>query len=99
MTRLMTCLDDMGVRCRAKGGKRWWPARATPWLGIVVDTNVGEAKTGERRVLKALNLREDVFGLPPGPAISERELVSSASFLNFLQWVTPGGFCDLRSGR
>ena len=52
LPKLMSFLDDWGVRYHAKGVKRWWATRVIRWLGLVVDSNVGEVKMEERKVLE-----------------------------------------------
>ena len=60
---------------------------------------MGKVKIVERKVLKALSLRQGALGLSPGSTTSARALLPPAPFLNFLQWVIPAGCCHLRSGR
>ena len=55
-------------------------------------------KLEEKNVEKALGLRQGLFSLNAGSAESARALSSTASFLNFLQWVAAGVFRRLRSG-
>ena len=52
----------------------------------------------ERKVEKGLRLREGVFESRSGATMGARDLLATASYLNFLHWVAPGGFCHLRSG-
>ena len=63
-----------------------------------MDTNEGDVEMAEKNVLRALGICQGVFGLAPGSTMSERALLSPVSFLDFLQWVAPGGSGHLRSG-
>ena len=94
----MALLDRIGARCHAKEGKRWRPTRSILWLGFVVVTLNGAAEIEERTIEKGVRLCEELFGAQPGTAVPARELIASVSFLGFLHWVTPGGFCHRRSG-
>ena len=50
----------------------------------------------EKKVAKALGLRQELFGLRTAYAVSAtvsaRALLSAVSYQNFLRWVVPGGF-------
>ena len=98
MTGVTSLLGDMGIRYHAAEGKRLWPTRFTPWLGFEADAYRGAVRTEERKVSGGPRLREEIFGAPQGSEMPARTLLASASFLNFLHWVTPGGFRHLRSG-
>ena len=98
-TGVMSLLDDMGIRYRAKEGKRQRPTPCIPWLGFDADTCRGAVRTEERKVSEGPRLREEILGASPGSEMSARASLAFASFLNFLHWVIPGGFCDLRPGR
>ena len=98
MTGMMSVLDQLGVRYHTKEGKRWWPTRVIPWLGFVVDTRENVVRMEEAKVAKGQRLCEEIAGANPGSEVSARDLLASVSFLNFLHWVVPGGFCHLRSG-
>ena len=50
MTGIMSLMDRMGARYHTKDGKRWWPTRAMPWSGSVVDTQGGVVRMGERKI-------------------------------------------------
>ena len=52
-----------------------------------------------RKVEKGLRLCEGISESRPGATAQARDLLSTASYLNFLHWVAPGGFCRQRSGR
>ena len=97
-SRLMSLLDQMGARYRAKEGKRWRPTRLIPWLGVEVDAHNNVVRMETRKVEKGLRLRESIFGSEPGASMQARDLLATASYLIFLQWVAPGGFRHLRSG-
>ena len=56
-----------------------------------MDTNRGVVKVGEKKVAKALGLRQKLFGLHAGSSVSARAFPSPVSYLNFLQWVGRGG--------
>ena len=99
MMGFTSLLDQIGVRYRAKQIKRWWPTRAIPWLGFVVDTMNGAGKMGERAAEEGLRLREALSGARLGSAVPAPGFLAPVSFLNFLHCVAPGGFCRLRSGR
>ena len=98
MTGMMSLLDHMGVRYHTKEGKRWWPTRVIPWLGFEVDTRENVVRMEENKVIKGQRLCEEVINAVPGSEMSARDLLATVSFLNFLHWVIPGGFCHLRSG-
>ena len=98
MSGLMSLLGRMGARYHAKEGKRWRPTRLTPWLGFEVDTHNDVVRVEEREVEKGLRLREGILEPLSGATTQARDLLATASHLNFLQWVAPGGFCHLRSG-
>ena len=67
-------------------------------LGFEVDARDGVVRMEGRRVDKGLRLRDEIFEARPGTTTQARDLLASVSFLNFLRWVFPGGFCHLRSG-
>ena len=98
MSGLMSLLGRKGARYHAKEGKRWRPTRLTPWLGFEVDTHNDVVRVEEREVEKGLRLREGILEPLSGATTQARDLLATASHLNFLQWVAPGGFCHLRSG-
>ena len=98
MSGLMSLLGRMGARYHTKEGKRWWPARTILWLGFEVDTHNNVVRMEERKVEEGLRLREGIFEPVPGASMQARGLLAAVSFLNFLQWVAPGGFCHPRSG-
>ena len=98
MTGMMSVLDRMGVRYHTKEGKRWWPTRVIPWLGFEVDMRENVVRMEESKVAKGQRLCEEVINTCSGAEMSARELLAAVSFLNFLHWVAPGGFCHLRSG-
>ena len=68
-------------------------------MGFEADTCRGEVKLEERKVEKGLRPREEIFEATPGPELPARTMLATASLLNTLHWVAPGGFCHLRSGR
>ena len=45
-----------------------------------------------------MRMREEIFEATPGSEFPARTLLATASCLNCLHWVAPGGFCHLRSG-
>ena len=98
MAGVMSLLGDMGIRCHAKEGKTWRPTRCTPRLGFEADAHRGAVRMEERKVSEGPRLREEILGASPGSEMSARTLLASASFLNFLYWVTPGEFLHGRSG-
>ena len=61
MAGAMPLLDVMGVRYRAKGGKRWRPTRRISWLGFASDAFRGVAKLEGRNVEDGLRSREGIF--------------------------------------
>ena len=64
-----------------------------------MDTKSNVVRLEERKVGKGLRLREEVFSVRPGAMFPARDLLATVSFLNFLHWVIPGGFRQLRPGR
>ena len=98
MTGEMSLLDDMGVRYHTQEGKKWWPTRRISWLGFEVDTFLGVVKLEAREGEKGPRLRKKILEDRPGSEMPARSQLASASFLNFLHQVVPGGFCHLRSG-
>ena len=69
-----------------------------PWLGFEVGTQSNVVRMEERKVEKGLRPCEEIFESRPGAPMPARALLATVSYLNFLQWVVPGGFCHLRSG-
>ena len=98
VTNMLSLQERMGVRVHTKEGKRWRPTRSIPWLGFEVDTMANVVRPEERKVGKGLLPREKIFGAQSGAVVLAKYLLAAASFLNFLHWVIPGGFCRLRSG-
>ena len=98
MAGFMSLVDRMSARYHTEDGKWWWPTRAMPWSGFVVDTQSGVVRMEERKIENGVRLREALFGAQPGSTVPARGLLASVSFLNFLDLVVPGGFCHLRSG-
>ena len=47
---------------------------------------------------QGMYLRQKIFRLQSVSSVSERGILSSASFLNFIRWIAQGGFCHLRRG-
>ena len=66
MTGLASLLDDMGIKYHANGGERRWPTRSIPSRGFVVDANRGEMQMEEKKVGKALGMRQGLFSLHSG---------------------------------
>ena len=89
MTGILSLLDDMGIRYHDMG---------IPRFGFEVDTLQGAVRVEARNVLKGMRQREEIFGALPASEMSARTLLATASFLGFLRWVIPGGFCHLRPG-
>ena len=56
-------------------------------------------KLEEKKVEKALGLRQGLLSLHAGSMASARALMPAVSFLNFPQRAAPGGFRHLRPGR
>ena len=98
MTNMLSLLERMGVRFHTKEGKRWRPTRSIPWLGFEVDTRANVVRLEERKVEEGLRPCEEIFGAQLGAVVPARDLLATVSFLNFLHWVIPGGFCHLMSG-
>ena len=63
-----------------------------------MDTSESAVRTEDKKLARGMTLHQEMFGLRPESTLSARTLPSSASFLNFIQWATPGGFCHLRHG-
>lgn len=93
MTAVTSLLGDLGIRYHAAEGKRLRPTRCISWLRFEADAYRGAVRMEERKVSEGPRLRKEIFGASPGSEMSARTLLASASFLNFLHWVTPGGFC------
>ena len=50
MVKFKDFLDRPGVRYFTREGKHWWPARVTPLLGLMVDTNEGVVRIEQKEV-------------------------------------------------
>ena len=69
-----------------------------PLVGVRSRRPRRRGKDGEPQGRKGLRLREGIFEARPGTFMQARDLLASASFLNFLRWLVPGVFWRLRSG-
>ena len=67
-------------------------------VGFEVDARANAVRLEERQVEEGLRLREEIVGAQLGAVAPARDLLATVSFLNFLHWVIPGGFCHLMSG-
>ena len=74
----------MGARYHTNEGKRWRPSRWIPWLGCGVDAQNDVVRMEERKVERGLRLCEGIFEPRPGATAQARDLLSTASYLNFL---------------
>ena len=88
-------LDFLGIRVHTRPGKLILPTQSIPWLGFITDTLSMELQIAPDKKKKGLSLISDTLALQNMPA---RELLQTISFLNFLEWVVPGGFAHLRAG-
>ena len=98
MTGAMSLLGDMGVKYHTREGGRGRPTRHIPRLGFEADTCYGVVKLEERKIVKGMRLREEIFGSTPCSESPARALLATVSFLNFMRWPVAGSFCHMRSG-
>ena len=68
------------------------------WLGFEVDARSNVVRMEGRKVEEGLRMCEAISESAPGATSQARDLLATVSYLNFLRWVAPGGFCHLRSG-
>ena len=66
--------------------------------GFTVDTGDGVVRIEEMEVAKRLSFCYEIFWLRTDSTMSAHALLSSASFLNFVRLIVPGGFRHLRNG-
>ena len=76
MAGVTSSLGDMGIRYRAKAGKRWWPTRRIPRLGFEAGAYRGAVSMEESNVLEGPRPREEIFGASPGSEMSARTLLN-----------------------
>ena len=98
MARLMGTLPRLGVLFYPKESKRWWPREVIPWLAFEVGAKAMRVRlTSEKHESgKALPYRRAACA--PGSDISATEVLQRASYLDFLEWMAPGGFFHFASG-
>ena len=98
LARPMSPLVGFGIRYHDKEGKCRRPRQSTPWIRFVVDTRLVEVQFDPAKRGKGMSS----CGAIMGPQASSRKSVSAilpaVSYLNFLWWMAPGGFCRLRGG-
>ena len=89
----------MSIHFHTREGKRWGPTQSIPWLGFVANAGRGVVEIDAGKLQRGMALREAASSLPSGSTLPARTALPTVSFLNFLQWVAPGGFIHLRRGR
>ena len=96
--QLLPLLTRLEIRYCAKERKGWRPRRSPPWICFLVDAESMEIGIDPSKREKGMSAREEIMGLETSARMSARALPATASYLNFLRWVAPGGFRRLRSG-
>ena len=62
-----------------------------PWIGFIVDTESLEVEIDPSKQKTGRTLRKAIMGLERTARVSARTLLATASRLNFIQWIAPGG--------
>ena len=70
----------------------WCPCQSVPWLGFIVKTEWAPVGLMESKTQKGLDKFPYFIGQSFGASLSERLVVRSVPFLNFVQLLAPRGF-------
>lgn len=89
-------LKRLGVIVHVKPKKLFPPTQVIPWLGFIINTYLMEVQLDPDKRQKGLDLIRAVVGAP-NHRLTVKELLACVGFLNYLEWLVPGGFAHLRS--
>ena len=97
MARMMELLTRIGVHFHTREGKCWWPAKSIPWIGFTANAEGGVVEI-EPKARESYGPARRCCYAAVQISYACSAFLFPASYLNFLQWIAPGGFPRPRSG-